>query len=160
MRLILILLVLVQQSACSNGEKSTVDFSETTSVEYHFGDASVSPTYHRSHSITLTKTELHFVVDSYGDIIKDTTITVDTSQLNKVIKALETANIMNCKSEGDDGCTGGTSNSVTVLKGTETIFKGSAYHCGGTASGTLCGDIDMVRNAMRAGIAPEVFDHE
>jgi hypothetical protein len=42
------------------------------------------------------------------------------------------------------GCTGGTSETVTIKDGAETIFTGSVYHCGGVDSGNLCGNTKLL----------------
>jgi hypothetical protein len=128
--------------ACGNhdGEHK---MSQTTikEITYHFGDASVPPNYHRSYTITVTADSVKIAVDSYGDILAEEEYEITSKQFDDIQRSLERNNIRNCTLGDDEGCTGGTSESISYVNNKNEIFSGSVYHCGGEDTGNLCGDI-------------------
>jgi len=103
------------------------------SIIYGFQDASVPPDVHRSYTIYLTKKNYRFVVDSYGEIIKDTTFVL-TNQKEKVKnmqKAFKSCKIKNKEhQEGDIGCTGGNGEFIKMISDGEIVFYGKNVSLG------------------------------
>jgi len=128
--------------ACDNHEgEHNVTQTTIKEITYHFGDASVPPKYHRSYTVTVTADSVNIVVDSYGDILADEEYEITTKQFDDIQRSLERNNIRNCTLGSDEGCTGGTSESISYVNNKNEIFSGSVYHCGGNDTGNLCGNI-------------------
>ncbi|MFC1885232.1 hypothetical protein ACFL2O_10730 [Thermodesulfobacteriota bacterium] len=123
-----------------------------TSIEeitYHFGDASVPPQYHKSYTITVTPNSVRIVVDSYGKILADKSYEITLEQFNSIKKSLARNKIENCKRKGEDGCTGGTNESISYTDNKMKKFSGSVYHCGGKDTGNLCGNVTRFANDVK-----------
>ncbi|MFH1336735.1 MAG: hypothetical protein ABII96_09485 [Candidatus Zixiibacteriota bacterium] len=125
-------------------------------IRYDFSDASVPPEHHRSYTITVTPDAVRVVVDSYGDILADRTYGITDKQFSDVRNSLEMNKIRNCTLGEDEGCTGGTSETISCTDGKKEIFSGSVYHCGGKDTGNLCGDISRFAVTV-GGLVPD-FD--
>ena len=100
------------------------------SISYGYQDASVPPDYHRSYIITLTNENYRFVVDSYGHIIKDTTLVLPNQKerIEQALKAFDKCKIKNYKHKSEDmGCTGGNGEFIKITKDGERFFYGSNY---------------------------------
>lgn len=138
------------------GGSSSKEYKEATRITFEFHDSSVPPEYHRSTTLTVTPTTLRYTVDSYGDIIKDTSITITEEKFKQCIDAISTHKMRSCDMGKDDGCTGGTGHSLTVMKDSEVLLKGSIYHCGGGDYGTLCGDYKALERDFEKGLPPGI----
>ncbi|MFC1885235.1 hypothetical protein ACFL2O_10745 [Thermodesulfobacteriota bacterium] len=118
-------------------------------ITYHFGDASVPPKYHRSYTITVTAGSVRIVVDSYGKILADKAYEITPEQFDSIKRSLASNKIKNCTLDGEDGCTGGTSESISYMDNKKKMFSGSIYHCGGKDTGNLCGDVTRFANDVK-----------
>lgn len=133
------------------------------SIAYGYQDASVPPDDHRSYTIILTNENYRFVVDSYGDIIKDTTIVLpnQTQRVQQALKAFDKCKIKNFKHESEDmGCTGGDGEFIKITKDGERFFNGSNYYCAGETLGNLSGDIKSFLNELKREIDKKVFSYD
>ena len=159
MRLGAIPLICLFLFACmARGEQ--VKESDITRIVYRFQDSSVPPEFHRSYTITVNPKSLEFVVDSYGKIIKDTTVSINDAKWSNAKKAFGAHNIR-LKNETDSkGCTGGKTRSLTLDSGDKEIFKGHSYDCGGKTYGNMSGDLDAFLNDLKSGIDPNVFAYK
>lgn len=111
-------------------------------IDYHFSDSSVPPPYHRSYSISLKPESIHIVVDSYGDILTDTSMAFSTENFNTICDSFASFNIKTCEKTDSEGCTGGTGEQLIMFnEASEKIISGSVYYCGGESFGTLKGDV-------------------
>ena len=132
-------------------------------ISYGYQDASVPPDSHRSYTIILTNENYRFIVDSYGEIIKDTTIIL-TNQKERVQQALDAFKrykIKNIKSKSEDiGCTGGNGEYIEITKDGQDFFYGSNYYCAGKTLGNLSGDIISFLNELKKGIDTRVFKYD
>ena len=132
-------------------------------IIYGFQDASVPPDDHRSYTIYLTNKNYRFVVDSYGEIIKDTTfvLTNQKEKVKKMQKAFKSCKIKNKEqNKGDIGCTGGNGEFIKMISDGEVVFYGSNYYCGGKTIGNLTGEIKVFLNALKKGVESGVFKHK
>lgn len=144
------LLLFVIQS-CKNTEESAISNADFIVFEYH--DASVPPDDHRSYTISVTPTKLYYVVDSYGDVIKKDSLDIGKEKWEQCKIAFESAGIKNVvEKENNEGCTGGTGNSISVYQGTTTLFKGYQYRCSNFNEGDLEGDLNQFLKAIKEGI--------
>ena len=103
-------------------------------------------------TVTLNKTKAELRFQIY-DKEQPTEITVKTGDA-KFKEIMELARKVELGKDGakeNDGCTGGTSESLKILdsKGIET-FNGSVYHCGGTDYGSLIGDTASIKTKIIA----------
>lgn len=126
------------------------DADAVTEIVFAFQDASVPPPYHRSWEVTITPTSIRKVVDSYGDVLSDTTAALTTAQFAEIVAALAAAELTIVEATSGTrggGCTGGTGNSLRLRRG-EAVTTGSVEHCGGEHAGTLRGDVDAFTSAL------------
>ena len=110
-------------------------------ITYRFQDASVPPEFHRSYTITVSKDRLKITVDSYGDILAEEEYRISKNQFEGLIASLKENHIKHAELGDDDGCTGGTSETISYSNLFEEIFSGTVYHCGGKDFGNLGGDV-------------------
>jgi len=146
----MLVIISAVSDACSlNDGENKMTSSGIKEITYHFGDASVPPDYHRSYTITVTVEAVRIVVDSYGNILTDKTYKITSEKFNDIKKSLERNKIRNCTLDDDQGCTGGTSESISYMDHKNNIFSGSIYHCGGKDTGNLCGDVSRFANDVK-----------
>lgn len=130
-------------------------------ISYGYEDASVPPEDHRSYTIVLTNENYRLVVDSYGEIIKDTTIILNDQKerVQQALEAFKRHKIKNIKNKSEDlGCTGGNGEFIEITKDGQDFFHGSNYYCAGKTLGNLSGDISSFVNELKRGIDTEVFE--
>ena len=109
-------------------------------IVYRFGDASVPPQYHRSYTITVTAGQARVVVDSYGDVLAEQAYEITREEFEGIVRSLSRHRIGRAELGEDEGCTGGTTETISYSDGVNELFSGSVYHCGGRDSGNLGGD--------------------
>lgn len=126
-------------------------------IVYHFQDASVPPKYHRSYTIEVTSDKAKMTVDSYGDIISEAEHNINNDQFITLSSLLDTYHISVKEQTNDEGCTGGTAESIyyKTIDGVE--FDGFVYHCGGKDFGTLKGDISKFAEEIKK-LVPDFAD--
>ena len=134
----------------SGGGGGQVEEQTITEITYAFGDSSVPPEYHRSYTITVTADSVSVVVDSYGDILADEEYDITAEQFAGIVNSLEDNDIRECPDRDDDGCGGGTSETISYADGDTELFSEVVYHCGGEDYGTLCGDTDSFADDVEA----------
>lgn len=153
MRLCLIAsVILLAAAACGGGEGL---FGEATRVVYEYGDSSVEPQYHRSYVIEATPDSVRVVVDSYGDVLADTTYALSGARFEALLRKLEDAELRAASYTDGQRGTGGTSESFTVMRDSEVVLSGVVYHCGGDEYGTLRGDLEAAADAVE-GLVPNL----
>ena len=135
--------------------------SEITSIEYRFGDSSVPPPYHRSYSIIVNAESFRFVVDSYGDVVKDSTVQISKEKWEACKSLFKSCKIQKKDSvENSKGCTGGTTQNIKALKDDKVVFEAGNYYCGGQIFGDLKGDVDAFVTKLKEGISGSLFLHD
>lgn len=148
MRLSLIAsIVLLAAASCGEDEGR---FGSATRVVYGYGDSSVEPQYHRSYVIEATPDSVRVVVDSYGDVLADSTYALSETRFEALLSKLDRAELRAVSYTGGQRGTGGTSESFTVMRGSEVLLSGEVYHCGGEDYGTLAGDLEAASRAVRS----------
>ena len=110
-------------------------------IVYCFGDASVPPQYHRSYTITVTPGQARVAVDSYGDVLAEKAHEITREEFEDIVRSLSRHRIGSAELGEDEGCTGGTTETIRYSDGMNELFSGSVYHCGGRDSGDLGGDV-------------------
>jgi hypothetical protein len=100
----------------------------STVIEYHFGDSSVPPEYHRSYTLTVRKGEARLVVDSYGDVLHDVSRSIGKRSWTALLEGV--ADLESTTLEEESGCSGGTSRSLEVDDG-ETFVRIDIGLCDG-----------------------------
>jgi hypothetical protein len=147
---ILAVIILCTTESCADKKLSK---KKITKIVYSYGDASVPPKYHRSYTITATKDEIRIVVDSYGNILADTTYQMDKQKFDVLSDKLCKTKLKNKKkTEDTEGCTGGTSRYIKVFSGENIVLNGYAYFCGGEIFGDLDGDINSFAAEIKSFI--------
>ena len=130
---------------------------DATRVVLRFQDSSVPPEYHRSHTITVTRTSIEKVVDSYGKEIARASAPLDEAGFARVIELVRQHRLRPAPATDDGGCTGGTGHRVEVTAGDEVLLRGRVYHCGGSDTGDLAGDVKGFAAALDR-LAPAASD--
>ena len=129
-------------TACGDSDDEiNPNYDEIQEIQYHYGDRSVPPEYHRSYTITIYKNLVNIVVDSYGDILAEENYEILSEQFEDIISSMKNNEIRNCGLGEDTGCSGGDSESVSYVNIKGIAFYGEVYHCGGNDYGNLCGDV-------------------
>lgn len=118
-------------------------------IIYHYRDASVPPQYHRSYEITASPGQVKITVDSYGDILAEKNYTLSDEQYDNVVNSLNKIEIGKAEFTEDNGCTGGTSETISFSEGRDEIISGTIYHCGGKDTGNLKGDIQAFADDVK-----------
>jgi hypothetical protein len=118
-------------AACGDDDDQAVaEIGDNSVIEYHYGDASVEPESHRSYTLTISPDEVHVVVDSYGDVLQDTTVPLPAEVWTGLAENVgELAAIDS--DDGGDGCDGGTSRSMSVTNGSDVVYDLELGVCGG-----------------------------
>ncbi len=127
-----------------------------TRLEYHYQDASVPPPFHRSYRLTVTPTEAHLRVDSYGEVVNEVTRPLPPEAFVELTTVVEAAGLRSVpETEPEEGCSGGTGESLALFAEDALLLRGSLSHCGGGTYGDLAGDLPAVREAARALFGPD-----
>ncbi|MBN2015582.1 hypothetical protein JW766_02005 [Candidatus Dojkabacteria bacterium] len=125
-------------------------YSDIVEIEYRFTDASVPPEYHRSYTIEVTPDSISIKVDSYGDILVEEEYDINEKEFQEIVDSLAKNKIDKKKLSSDnDGCTGGTSESISYIKEDGGTFEASVYHCAGIDAGDLSGNTGSFSNALK-----------
>ena len=139
-RALLVPLVLVLAFAACGGdddapsqEETTTELSDDATIEYHYGDSSVPPEYHRSYTLTVTKGGVHAVVDSYGDVLHDVTEPLPPEVWRELVRTADDVVDLPVD-EDEEPCTGGTTRDLTIEDGGKTLVDVSFGACGGSNS--------------------------
>ena len=120
-------LSLLLLTGCSSMSQSGLP--DDAVIEYRFNDSSVPPQYHRSYDLIVDRENTRIVVDSYGDILADTSVPTTDAVWNSLSAGFtDVENATSASSEA--GCTGGTSSSVKVIAGDATLVDIFEERCG------------------------------
>jgi hypothetical protein len=112
-----------------------VALSDDAQITYHFGDSSVPPEFHRSYTLTIDATEVHAVVDSYGDVLEDVTEELPAEVWDGLVAGAGTVALLD-PSDDDEGCAGGTSREIEITDGDDTVAASAFSVCGGANEDT------------------------
>lgn len=115
--------------ACGSDDEATTPAGDIATVVYDFHGATVAPEYYRSYSLTITPTEATLVVSGASEVLHEETQAVDdalwTSTRDAALELADTPDVTTA------GCTGGTSDELTVTDaaGTDVVHV-FVDHCG------------------------------
>ena len=136
--LLLVLLPLVLAVGGCGGDddddepsESTGELSDSATIEYHYGDSSVPPEYHRSYTLTITKDEVHAVVDSYGDVLHDVTEPLPAAVWAELRDTADTVLDLDIEEDAEP-CAGGTTRGLEIDDGGTMLVDVSFGACGGS----------------------------
>lgn len=115
-------------------------------MTYRFNDASVPPEYHRSYELTVDGTAARLVVDSYGEVLHDESVTLDQALLATLRQDAALVAIPSFPNVG--GCTGGTSESLRIVVDGATVQDAFVDNCGSV------GDAPAASRAIGALVGP------
>ncbi len=137
-------------AAVMPGLEANMDYDDVTRVEYRYTDSSVPPRYHRSFVIEVTRDTARVVVDSYGDVLARDSRAIAPEEFRAVLETIEGAGLTTVTEKENEGCTGGTTETVVMYGDEDELFRGWVYHCAGEDYGTLEGDVEAVARDIRA----------
>ncbi len=122
-------------SGCSTaGVATQQELPVDAVVTYAFHDSSVPPPYHRSVTLTVTREESHLVIDSYGDVLADETVTTPADVWQQLGETLPTLTDLTVESV-DGGCVGGTSTDLRIVAGADSVVDLTPEFCAGANEG-------------------------
>lgn len=150
MKLIALSLLAVLLNICGpvDGGDTTLQVTSFEQVTYTFADASVPPDHHRSFEIVVTEDLATRWYHSYGDTITYEEEVMTPFLWENVLNAFEEAGLHACRMMENDGCTGGTTVSVTTEVDDTTYLEGHRHTCGGSVTGNMCGDPSILLVAL------------
>jgi len=127
-------------------------------IVYSFRDGPLPPDEQRNYTITLSPRTVRLVVDSYGVILLDRTFRLGRREFQETVSLLlRSIRTMDRSGEmADSGCTGGTSEHLSVHGTGGEMLSGSVWHCGGQSTGDIEGDLGVIARVIR-GLVPD-FD--
>jgi hypothetical protein len=126
--LALALTVVVVACSDDSGSSPEAGLSADAVITYEFRDSSVPPEYHRSYTLTVRRDEVHVVVDSYGDVIGETTEPLPEDVWDGLVAGFD--DVATIESVDSD-CTGGTGRALRVTEGDEVVVDFSLSPCQG-----------------------------
>jgi len=124
-------------------------------ITYRYGDASVPPEHHRSYDIRAMPHSVNISVDCYGEILAVESLPFDEGRFGELVAALGRCRIRLGDLGEDDGCTGGTTETISWIDGNGAPFRASVYHCAGRDTGNLAGDVAGFADVIRR-LVPEL----
>jgi hypothetical protein len=130
------LVMAVAVTACGgdDDDASGEPLSDSATIEYRYDDASIPPEFHRSYDLSITNKEVHFVVDIYGDIVRDETVPLPAEVWAGLTDTSDAVfNLEPEETEGD--CAGGTARSLAVVDGDNEVLDLDFQVCGGVNDG-------------------------
>ena len=154
LRLASALFVAAMLSSCPTGGAAPVEntapaLPASAVITYTFTDSSVPPQYHRSWTMTVTRTRSDITVSSYGSVLAQRSAATGAGVWDLLAAgfpaAVESAELA-AQRTAPQGCTGGTSEAVRVEDGPNVIVDQSVYNCGGSNSD--------IAESLRAWISP------
>jgi hypothetical protein len=124
-------LVLLATACGDDGDTppEIVSLSPEAVVEYRFGDSSVPPEFHRSYTLTISRDEVHAVVDSYGDVIGERTEPLPSEVWDDLTAGLDEVAAVQPSAADISGCVGGRSRDLEVTDEGETLVSTHLYIC-------------------------------
>ena len=144
--------------SCINVADNLSWIHEADQIIFIYEDASVPPDDHRSYTITVSPDQLFFEVDSYGELIREDSVSITKNKWNQIRQAFVDSQIHNiAEKENPEGCTGGSGNQVYVRMGFKSLLSGNIYRCGGFNEGNLSGDLDGFEKAIRQDLRSSLF---
>lgn len=149
MKLIFHLLLIVFFVSCTETKKDEKK-EDMNYLIFQFHDSSVPPPYHRSYELRFEGSEVHIIVDSYGDILADETIEIGEENVAKAFELVRKYEIQNKEeNDEDEGCTGGTGISIAFGTDEELYCDGYVYFCGGEQFGDLSGELQSLKSELK-----------
>ncbi len=127
---------------------SDLNINNIDTIIYRFQDSSVDPYYHRSYTIIVTESHISISVDVYSDVIAEKSYQLENDGFVQIKKVIELAELSNAELPKNPECGGGKSESLSFYVKDQLVFSGDVYHCGGSDSGTLSGDLDSIQNKL------------
>ncbi|NOQ72779.1 MAG: hypothetical protein GQ574_12285 [Crocinitomix sp.] len=140
--------------SCSGTPSLVLNEEEPIEIEYAFSDASVSPEYHRSYTISIDKSLVSISVDSYGDILTVENQPIDIDEFTALIETINASNLTSGRNTPDEPCDGGTGESLTIKESGAEVYNGYFDHCADDVPASM-GDIGVVIDAIHA-LAPNL----
>jgi hypothetical protein len=132
-RVVVAVAVTMSLAACGGNDddsSSEQRLDDSATIEYEYGDASVPPEYQRNYSLSVTREQVHVVVDSYGDVLYDDIVPLPGAAWDVLTDASDPVFALT-PDEPDGGCAGGTTRTLRVSDQDGTVLDLDFGVCGG-----------------------------
>lgn len=103
-------------------------------VTYAFHDASVPPQFHRSETLTIDRAHTRLVIDSYGNVLADSTVATPSDVWAMLGVSLSDVETLAVK-DHPQGCTGGTAIGLTIESAGTMLVDLDPEFCAGSNAG-------------------------
>ena len=151
-----VLLNLFAGESCREEAKLVVKNAEE--IVYQFNAGPLPPEYQRNFTVTLNKVNAKLRFQAYGKKPTEKTVKTGDVKFKEIMELAGKAEIRKDGEKKNDGCTGGTSESLKILDVKRTVtFSGYFYHCGGTDYGDLTGDIKLLKTKITSFFPNEEY---
>lgn len=136
-----------------NGESSANGIKKITC---RYKNASIPPEYHRNYTIQVNANKVHIVIDSYGAVLVERTYDISEKWFNDLLESLKKNKIRHCiRMRVESGCTGGTTEKISLFNVSNQLFTGQVYHCSGKDYVNLCEDIEAFADEVKS-LVPDI----
>ena len=146
-RMLAAFIAIMTMAACE--DKLALDPKKVNHIEYAFHDSSVPPPYHRSYNVKVEPDFIRLSVDSYGDILVDTTFENTTEAFQQLIELINNSKLISGENKSEPGCTGGTSEELIIFEDDKKVYAGYFENCGGNKASKIFGDYESVISAIK-----------
>lgn len=122
--------ILMGCGSSEEGDPGTAGLGNDALISFAYLDSSVPPQYHRSYELTVRSDESRIVVDSYGDVLAEERVTTDPAVWATLGATLDQVTGLRAQA-AEEGCTGGTVTSLTVVEGDSVLVDLVLDECAG-----------------------------
>lgn len=107
-------------------------------IIYSNNNGPLPPAYHREYIYTISKNAAGEVTagyeaNDYNKLLEKKSLSFSGDQFNELVSGALAVGISS-NPNALDGCTGGTSESIKILRGEEVLLQTSAYNCAGKST--------------------------
>jgi hypothetical protein len=131
------------------------DGPQPTQIVIKYDGQPISPEFHQTYEITITPSELRRTVNGPRDATSEQTLPLTAETYASLVESMRRHGLAaQDEVKSDMACTGGGSYRFEVTYPDREPEKLYTYRCGGTAQGTLAGDLKAFLDEVNA-LLPE-----
>lgn len=133
-----------------SGEPTRRKLINDEEIVYEYHGQPVNPEFQCNFTVTLNGAEAKLRYQAYGKQPTERTVKTGDAKFNEIMEVASKAEIRKEGTRENDGCDGGTSESLKIFDAKRIqTFSGYVYHCG-TDYGNMTGDIILLKKKITA----------